>query len=103
MKKYFACTFIAFLLSFLSACQMGTQIEGLLATTPPDAVLTSNVQKALYLNDDPIIANLRAESIDGTVVLTGYVKKIHQSDEAEAIARSIRGVKAVKNNIIVRQ
>ncbi|QBR84568.1 BON domain-containing protein [Legionella israelensis] len=103
MKKYLIIPFIAFLFSLLSACNTGTQMDDFLGVRPSDAILTSNVQKALYLNDDPVIANLHAESIDGTVVLTGYVKKIHQSDEAEAIARGTRGVKSVKNNIIVRQ
>lgn len=90
------------LIVLLSACQMNMPSSNLLYGQPSDEVLTQRVQRSLYLSDDPVVANLHAESIQGTVVLTGFVKKIKQSDEAQQIAQSTAGVAAVKNNIIVR-
>ncbi len=86
----------------LSACQMNMPSSNLLYGQPSDEVLTQRVQRGLYMSEDPVVANLHAESIQGTVVLTGFVKKIKQSDEAQQIAQSTPGAREVKNNIIVR-
>ena len=105
MQKPISFAFLALLLIIsLSGCQMGSGFTGnLFSMTPPDATLTTRVQQALYHSQDPVIANVRAESIEGTVILSGYVKKIRQSDEAEMLARNVQGVRQVENNIIVRQ
>ena len=100
MKICFKLAVHLILLLSLSACQ--TNFGSSFISDNSDSAVTQRVQQALYMNDDPVIANLHAESIQGTVVLTGFVKKIKQSDDAEASARNIPGVKEVKNNIIVR-
>lgn len=104
MKKHWIVLLVGLFLINLSGCQMtGSMGGGLFMMPASDSSLTTRVQSALYSNDDPLIANIRAESIGGTVVLTGYVKKIRQSDEAESIARQVPGVRQVENRIIVRQ
>ncbi len=102
MYKHLTFAFLAMLVMAVSGCQMGTG-PGLFFSMPSDATLTTRVQQALYSSDDPIIANVRAQGLEGTIVLTGYVKKIRQSDEAESIARNVPGVRSVENHIIVRQ
>lgn len=68
----------------------------------PSANLSQTVQEALMRNDDPVIANVHVQTRQDVVILTGYVKKIRQSDVAEQIARQVPGVRAVENNIIIR-
>jgi hyperosmotically inducible protein len=101
MKRLAKITSSFMLILTLSACQMSGGMSGMMIDGSDESV-SRRVQQALYLNDDPVIANLHAESIQGILVLTGFVKKIKQSDDAEIIARNTPGVREVKNNIIVR-
>ncbi|ADG25599.1 periplasmic, osmotically inducible protein Y [Legionella pneumophila 2300/99 Alcoy] len=53
-------------------------------------------------SNDPVINQIHVESNQNVVILSGYVKKIRQSDIAEQIARQVQGVQSVENRIIVR-
>ncbi|MFT4060017.1 MAG: BON domain-containing protein [Legionella sp.] len=64
--------------------------------------LAQAVQEALMSNDELAVAPIRVETRQNIVVLSGYVKKIRQSDTAEQIARQVPGVQSVENRIIVR-
>ncbi|USQ14883.1 BON domain-containing protein [Legionella lytica] len=64
--------------------------------------LTQSVQEALMRNDELAVAPIRVETRQNVVILSGYVKKIRQSDTAELIARQVPGVQSVENRIIVR-
>jgi hypothetical protein len=68
----------------------------------PQGNLTQSVQEALMRNDDLAVAPIRVETRQNVVILSGYVKKIRQSDTAELIARQVPGVQSVENRIIVR-
>jgi hyperosmotically inducible protein len=70
---------------------------------PTQMTLTQSVQDALAGSDDPVIAQVHVEEINNRVILTGYVKKIRQSDTAEQIARQVPGIQSVENHLIVRQ
>jgi hyperosmotically inducible periplasmic protein len=65
--------------------------------------LAQSVQDALAGQDDPVLARVHVNTNQNTVILSGYVKKIRQSDTAEQIARQVPGVQNVVNNLIVRQ
>lgn len=65
--------------------------------------LAQAVQGALLNSGDPALESVRVEAVQNTVRLTGYVKKIRQSDMAEQIARQVPGVQQVENRLIVRQ
>lgn len=82
-----------------------SQNNGFLAFTPPQpqASLAQSVQDALVRSGDPVIAQVRVQENQSQVILTGYVKKIRQSDMAEQLARRVPGVKSVENHLIVRQ
>lgn len=64
--------------------------------------LTQSVQEALMRHDELAIAPIRVETRQNVVILSGYVKKIRQSDTAEQIARQVPGVQSVENHIIIR-
>lgn len=46
-------------------------------------------------------ANLKVEVHDGTVTLTGRVGNEKQRNKAEKIAKKVKGVKAVENQLVV--
>jgi osmotically-inducible protein OsmY len=42
------------------------------------------------------------ETLNGTVMLSGFAKNTNERKTAETIAWKVKGVKAVKNDLIVR-
>jgi hyperosmotically inducible protein len=86
----------------LTACQTNP-VTQLFSPYTSSNNLTQTVQEALMRSDDPLIAQVQVANNQNTIILSGYVKKIRQSDLAEQIARQVPWVQTVENNIIVRQ
>jgi len=82
----------------------GNPTNGLFNSAPPQAEvnLAQAVQDAFVRTGDPVMQQLNVQSVQNTVMLSGYVKKIRQSDVAEQIAHRVPGVQIVENHIIVR-
>jgi hyperosmotically inducible protein len=69
-----------------------------------EVTLAQSVQDALMRSNDPVLSQVRVQQTNqNTVSLSGYVKKIRQSDVAEQIARQVPGVQNLDNHLIVRQ
>lgn len=67
-----------------------------------DSVITTKV-KSLLANDDFLKSfQISVETYKGTVQLSGFVKSQQAIDKAGQIARSVKGVQSVKNNLIVK-
>jgi osmotically-inducible protein OsmY len=67
-----------------------------------DSVITTKV-KTLLANDDFIKSfEISVETFKGTVQLSGFVNSKQAVNKAGEIARSVQGVKSVKNNLIVK-
>ncbi|MGL5741244.1 MAG: BON domain-containing protein [Legionella sp.] len=107
MRKYLLTIPLVALPFILVGCQSNQATPSLFTPFTPSftqgANLAQTVQEALMRNEDPAIAQVRVQTRQDVVILTGYVKKIRQSDTAEQIARQVPGVRAVENNIIIRQ
>ncbi|MBP7141037.1 MAG: BON domain-containing protein [Opitutaceae bacterium] len=68
-----------------------------------NTAITARVKKA-FASDELVRArDITVESFRGTVQLSGFVNTLEQKERAEALTKSIPGVKEVKNNIIVKQ
>jgi hyperosmotically inducible protein len=68
-----------------------------------DTAITTAV-KARYVDNKQVDASsIRVETLNGTVMLSGFAKSSTEKTEAENIAWKVNGVKAVKNEIAVRQ
>ncbi|MBA2649023.1 MAG: BON domain-containing protein [Legionella sp.] len=108
MRKYVLNSLAAALFAtVLIGCQKTPSIQSTDGVFHPFSNSTSqslaqSVQDALSKNEEPQIAQVHVETNEKTVILSGYVKKIRQSDTAEQITHQIPGVAAVKNNIIVK-
>lgn len=65
-----------------------------------DGALTSSVKTALANEAGPqAVMNVNVTASAGTVQLTGFVESEQSSLRAEQIARSIEGVRAVRNEL----
>jgi hypothetical protein len=106
MAKYLLNALIVLFLFTLGGCQSNKGIPNVFTpfapSFAPSAGLAQTVQEALMRSDDPYITRVHVETRQDVVILTGYVKKIKQSDVAEQIARQVPGVRSVQNNIIIR-
>jgi hyperosmotically inducible protein len=67
-----------------------------------DAAITTAV-KAKFVEDKTVAASsISVETLNGTVQLSGFAKSAAEKAQAEAIARGVKNVRAVRNDIAIR-
>ena len=67
-----------------------------------DASITTSV-KARYVDNAAVDASsIKVETLNGTVMLSGFAKNAAERSTAEDLAMKVKGVKSVKNGIAVR-
>ncbi len=67
-----------------------------------DSAVTTAV-KARFVEDKAVDATaISVETLNGTVMLSGFAKNMNEKTTAETLTRKVNGVKAVKNEITVR-
>lgn len=67
-----------------------------------DSVITSAV-KSRFFDDKSVDGSaVSVETLNGTVVLSGFAKNANEKKTAESIAWKVKGVKAVKNDLLIR-
>ncbi len=67
-----------------------------------DAVITTKVKSLLAENDFLKSFQISVETYQGTVQLSGFVNSKQAVDKASEIVRSVKGLKSLKNNLIVK-
>jgi osmotically-inducible protein OsmY len=67
-----------------------------------DSVITTKVKSLLAADDFLKSFQISVETYKGTVQLSGFVGSQKAVDKAVEIARSVKGVKSVKNDLIVK-
>ncbi len=67
-----------------------------------DSVITNKVKAQLAADDFLKSFQISVETFKGTVQLSGFVNSQKAVDKASEIARSVQGVKDVKNDLIVK-
>jgi osmotically-inducible protein OsmY len=67
-----------------------------------DTAITASVKSRLLDNPDVAGTSITVETLNGTVMLSGFAKNQKEKTTAESIARRVDGVRAVKNQITVR-
>ena len=91
----------ALTLVFASGCAVTPGQETVGAYVGDTAITTP--LKARYVDNREVDASsIRVETLNGTVMLSGFAKSANEKSTAEAIAWKVGGVKAVKNEIAVR-
>ena len=67
-----------------------------------DAGITTAVKTKLFEDKTVAGSSISVETLNGTVMLSGFAKSAAERNTAEGLARSVTGVKEVKNQIVVR-
>ena len=89
------------MVGFIAGCA-GTMHRESTGEYVDDSVLTSKVKAEIY--NDPMlkVLQINVESFKGVVQLSGFVDSVEASARAEEIAFSLKGVKSVKNDLVVK-
>ncbi len=67
-----------------------------------DSVITTKVKSLLAQDDFLKSFKISVETYQGTVQLSGFVNTQQAVNKAGEIVRSVKGVKSLKNNLIVK-
>lgn len=67
-----------------------------------DATITTQIKSRFVENKDVDAASIQVETLNGTVMLSGFAKNATEKATAESIARKVNGVRSVRNEITVR-
>ncbi|APW42273.1 BON domain-containing protein [Rhodoferax saidenbachensis] len=90
---------LALLVTSGCAVQRGQQTVG---EYVDDAGITTLV-KSRFVEDKTVdAASIKVETLKGTVMLSGFAKSTAEKNTAENIARGVKGVVAVRNELAVR-
>lgn len=81
------------------AVSRGQQSVG---TYVDDATITTQVKARMVDNKQVDAAAISVETMKGTVMLSGFAKNPTERNTAEILAREVKGVVAVKNEIALR-
>ncbi len=84
-----------------SGCAVGRGQETVGAYVD-DAAITTAV-KAKYVEDKTVAAtSIKVETLNGVVQLSGFARSDAEKAQAANLARDVKGVREVRNNILVR-
>lgn len=64
-----------------------------------DTAITTRVKAAFVADKQVSAMAINVETFKGTVQLSGFANSMQERDQAVEVARSVSGVKAVKNDI----
>ena len=67
-----------------------------------DAGITAAVKAKMAEDKGVSAAAISVETLNGTVMLSGFAKNATERSSAESLARAVNGVKEVRNEIVVR-
>jgi osmotically-inducible protein OsmY len=67
-----------------------------------DTTITTQIKSRFVQNKEVDASSIRVETLNGTVMLSGFAKNGAEKSTAESIARKVNGVKSVKNEIAIR-
>ena len=64
-----------------------------------DAAITAEVKARFIESGEVSAASISVETLNGTVMLSGFAKSASEKRIAESLAREVNGVKSVRNQI----
>ena len=104
MKKryrFFGHLVLILLIATFVGCA-STSKQGSAGEYVDDSVITTKVKSLLAADDFLKSFEISVETYKGTVQLSGFVSSQQAVDKAVQITRSVKGVKSVKNDLIVK-
>ena len=94
-------TFAAIALLSAAGCAV-TRGQETVGAYIDDATITTQIKSRMIENKNVDAASIKVETLNGTVMLSGFAKNTTERATAETIARDVNGVKSVRNEIAVR-
>jgi osmotically-inducible protein OsmY len=103
MKRTFISQWLAAVaLAFaLGGCASNARQESV-AEYVDDSVITAKVKSAFVEDREVSALRISVETYKGVVQLSGFVSDTHQSWKAAQLARNVKGVKSVRNDLAVK-
>jgi hyperosmotically inducible periplasmic protein len=101
IRQTLTAAFAAIVVITASGCAV-TRGQETVGAYVDDVAITTSVKARFVDNADVDAASIKVETLNGTVMLSGFAKNINERSTAEAIARKVNGVKMVRNEVVVR-
>jgi osmotically-inducible protein OsmY len=95
------CLVLLMLIATFAACA-STRTQESTGEYVDDSVITTKVKSLLAADDFLKSFQISVETYKGVVQLSGFVNSQQAVDKASQIARSVKGVTSVKNDLIVK-
>jgi osmotically-inducible protein OsmY len=102
-EKFFkSLLFSLFLISVIPSCSTENTKRESTGEYLDDTVLTTKI-KSTFIGDSRLKAlDINVKTYKGIVQLSGFVDTQKEADRAVQLARTVKGVKAVNNSLIVK-
>ncbi|PKO90343.1 MAG: transporter [Betaproteobacteria bacterium HGW-Betaproteobacteria-12] len=100
-SKYLSAAILAVTLVAAAGCASTSKQEGT-GEYIDDSVITSKVKAAILGDATLKVVEINVETYKGIVQLSGFVSSQAAADRAVALARGVRGVSSVKNDMRVK-
>ncbi len=100
-KKYVSALFLAVTLVSVVGCASTSKQEGT-GEYIDDSVITTKVKTAIFNEPTLKSAEINVETFKGVVQLSGFVSSQAAVNKAADLARSVAGVKSVKNDTRIK-
>jgi hyperosmotically inducible protein len=98
LKKYLSALFMAITLASVVGCASSSKQEGT-GEYIDDSAITTKVKAAIFNEATLKSAEINVETFKGVVQLSGFVSSKAAENKAVEVARSVGGVKSVKNDM----
>lgn len=100
LRATLALVFTTLALLFTAGCAV-TRGQETVGAYVDDTAITASVKSRFVENKTVDAAAISVETLNGTVMLSGFAKSANGKTVAETLARGVKGVKAVKNEIAI--
>ena len=98
LVRFFSAIFLALTLLTAAGCA-STQKQEATGEYVDDSVITTKVKAAILNEPSLSSAEINVETFKGIVQLSGFVNSRADINKAAVVARSVAGVKSVKNDM----
>ncbi|HWT55387.1 MAG TPA: BON domain-containing protein [Rhodocyclaceae bacterium] len=93
--------FLTLMLALVVGCASTSKQEGS-GEYVDDTVITTKVKTAIFNEPDLKSAEINVETFKGVVQLSGFVSSQAAVNKAVSVARSVNGVKSVRNDMRIK-
>lgn len=101
LGKYLSALFLAVALVSVVGCASTSKQEGT-GEYMDDSVITTKVKAAIFQEPTLKSAEINVETYKGVVQLSGFVSSVAAGYKAVDVARTVKGVVSVKNDMRVK-